>query len=502
MGDGDDAARSILARSVPAEGRSRAWVDGRMAPLGALAEAGGRAGRAPRPARAPAPWSTPAAQRDVLDAFAGIDLEPGAGRRAASCARSTRRWRRSGGDAQQRAREADLLRYQVEEIDAAHLEDPDEDAALRLEEDRLADAAAHREAALRRRSSWSTRPATGGAARPARAAAGGALAGREALRAATDARLAAAAVELSDLARTLRDVVETWEDDPERLATSRRAGGCWPSCGASTARTWRAVLAFAAEARGPAGRARGRRGRGGPAAGRARPAAAPSWPRPRRRCARSGRRAAGAFGERSSERLGALAMAEARLEVPVAAEGPGEAVELPLGANPGEAGAAPGPGGLGRRAGPGHAGPPPGRLGGPPDDGLRRGRRRGGRRGRAGGGRGAARGRPATTRCSWSPTWPRWPSQADAQISVRKRRRRGRTVTTATALEGEDRVVELSRMLSGHPDSDAGPAPRPRSCSGADAHGPAVHHAVAPPSIIVVGCTDHVDVMLGVPKAA
>ena len=46
-------------------------------------------------------------------------------------------------------------------------------------------------------------------------------------------------------------------------------------------------------------------------------------------------------------------------------------------------------------------------------------------------------------------------SRADAQISVVKREARGRTVTTATAVEGEDRVTELSRMLSGHPGSEA-----------------------------------------------
>ena len=46
-------------------------------------------------------------------------------------------------------------------------------------------------------------------------------------------------------------------------------------------------------------------------------------------------------------------------------------------------------------------------------------------------------------------------SRADAQISVVKRASRGRTVTTATTVRGEDRVTELSRMLSGHPDSDA-----------------------------------------------
>ena len=52
-----------------------------------------------------------------------------------------------GGDAQQRAREADVLRYQVNEIAAAHVGDPDEEDVLRQEEVRLADASAHREAA-------------------------------------------------------------------------------------------------------------------------------------------------------------------------------------------------------------------------------------------------------------------------------------------------------------------------------------------------------------------
>src|SRR6185437_584117 len=43
---------------------------------------------------------------------------------------------------------------------------------------------------------------------------------------------------------------------------------------------------------------------------------------------------------------------------------------------------------------------------------------------------------------------------ADRQVAVRKATRGGRTVTTATVLDHDDRVVELSRMLSGHPDSD------------------------------------------------
>jgi len=46
-------------------------------------------------------------------------------------------------------------------------------------------------------------------------------------------------------------------------------------------------------------------------------------------------------------------------------------------------------------------------------------------------------------------------SRADVQIRVEKREAGGRTVTTAGPVAGEDRVTELSRMLSGHPGSDA-----------------------------------------------
>ena len=42
---------------------------------------------------------------------------------------------------------------------------------------------------------------------------------------------------------------------------------------------------------------------------------------------------------------------------------------------------------------------------------------------------------------------------ADQQIAVKKRERQGRTFTEAVALSDEARVVEISRMLSGHPNS-------------------------------------------------
>jgi DNA repair protein RecN (Recombination protein N) len=46
-------------------------------------------------------------------------------------------------------------------------------------------------------------------------------------------------------------------------------------------------------------------------------------------------------------------------------------------------------------------------------------------------------------------------AQAHHQIEVRKAEQSGRTRSEVTVLSGEGRVVELSRMLSGHPDSDA-----------------------------------------------
>ena len=42
---------------------------------------------------------------------------------------------------------------------------------------------------------------------------------------------------------------------------------------------------------------------------------------------------------------------------------------------------------------------------------------------------------------------------ADAQVAVHKQERDGRTLTSASQLDDEGRVVEIARMLSGSPDS-------------------------------------------------
>jgi DNA repair protein RecN (Recombination protein N) len=67
---------------------------------------------------------------------------------------------------------------------------------------------------------------------------------------------------------------------------------------------------------------------------------------------------------------------------------------------------------------------------------------------------------------------------AHQQVLVSKSESEGRTVARARAVKGEDRVVELSRMLSGHPDSTAARrhakellAMGARSVTGSDASG-------------------------------
>jgi DNA repair protein RecN (Recombination protein N) len=448
VGEGDAAQEVILTRSVPAEGRSRAWVDGRMAPLAALGEAAAELveihGQHEHRALV-----APAAQRNVLDAFAGTDL---------SRVRAIRSQLHAldealaglGGDAQQRAREADVLRYQVEEIAHAHLDDPDEEDSLVLEEDRLADAGAYREAALE--ALELVDPAGDGGAVDLLGRAAGALTGRAAFESA-QTRLAAAAVELSDLARTLRDEVEGWDDDPQRLADVQERRRLLAQLRRKYGDDLRAVMTYGSEgavrlaalenAEGEAARLQAERDLRLAELADAEKAV---------RTVRT--RAAGSFAEQVGERLGGLAMAGARLEVRVAADGAGEPVELALGANIGEA-VQP----LARAASGGElaramlairlVG-----LGGPQtmvfdevDAGV-------------GGAAALALGEAlhevgGDRQVLVVTHLAQVASQADAQISVVKGQSRGRTVTRATTVQDEDRVTELSRMLSGHPDSDA-----------------------------------------------
>jgi DNA repair protein RecN (Recombination protein N) len=139
-----DGSERILGRVIPADGRSRAYVDGRPATVASLAEIAGPMvdlhGQ-----HAHQSLLSVATQRAALDEFGEVDLEPLRSARAhlteidASLATL-------GGDERLRAREIDLLRFQVDELDRAAIDDPDEDRALDAEESVLADAAAHQAA--------------------------------------------------------------------------------------------------------------------------------------------------------------------------------------------------------------------------------------------------------------------------------------------------------------------------------------------------------------------
>ncbi len=206
--DGDDEV--LVRRVVPAEGRSRAYVDGQLATATELAGMGRRLvdlhGQHAHQALLAGP-----AQRAALDRFGGIDLAPLEAAVAALSAIDDE-LAALGGDERARAREIDLLRYQVSELDAAAVDDPGEDDRLEAEQALLADAEAHREAAVAALALVDG----DGPASEALSAALSHLVDRAPFEEAAG-RLEGAAAELSDLAGLLRSVAEGVEEDPARL---------------------------------------------------------------------------------------------------------------------------------------------------------------------------------------------------------------------------------------------------------------------------------------------
>jgi DNA repair protein RecN (Recombination protein N) len=335
-----DDEEVILARAVAVKGRSRAWIDGRMAPVSALAEVGARLvdlhGQ-----HAHQSLLDPAVQRASLDAFGAIDLGPLTDARAAVRGLANA-LDALGGDERARAREIDLLRHQLTEIDNAGLTGDDEDAVLAAEEERLAEADAHREAAasaLTALDADDSGPVTtalgAGGALDLIGTAHGALAGRPPL-AALAARMAALQAETSDLATELRQVVDTWEADPERLAEIRSRRNLLHELIRKYGEGIAGVRAYGEEIRQRVHDLESVEQRA--AALQLDIAAAEAHlvtveaavGRARRTCAPTLARAV-------EKRLQTLAMARARLEITVGERDPGEDVAFLLGANPGEA---------------------------------------------------------------------------------------------------------------------------------------------------------------------
>ncbi len=452
---GPGGAEAVLARSVARAGGSRAWIDGRMATVGALAEAaadllelhGQHQHRA---------LVHPAAQRDALDAFGRIDTGALRAARARIAALVAER-AALGGDVQERTREAEVLGFQVEEIDRAGLAGPGEDARLGAEEDRLAEASAHRRAAAEALAAVAGDGDVGGdvggeSALDRLAAASGALAGRAPLEA-LDARVRGAMAELADLAGELRAVVETWEDDPERLDEVRARRRLLAELGRKYGPEVEDVLAFAASARARLDALSDAEGRSAVLEGavaEARTVLAAE----EEAVARARRRAAPVLAAEIEAALRGLALPSATFAVSVAGEGSAEEVTFTLAANPGEP-ALP----LARTASGGELArtmlavrlaltDAPGVLVfDEVDAGV------GGTAAVAVGAALAGLGRTAQVLVVTH--LAQVAAQADHQLEVRKVEAGGRTRSEVTPLDEEGRVVELARMLSGRPDSDS-----------------------------------------------
>lgn len=211
----DTNGEVVLSRVIPLDGRSRAYVNGRLATVGNLAEHGvalvdlhGQ--------HAHQSLLGQSAQRVALDTFSGVDLTELRVARA-RLTEIDANLAAIGGDERARAREIDLLTFQVEEIGAANLGDANEDALLEREEDLLADAVAHREAL------WQAVAAIteDGGAGDGLAQAISALGHRDALEELAS-RLRLLQQEITDISGDLRSKAEATEENPARLDEIRK----------------------------------------------------------------------------------------------------------------------------------------------------------------------------------------------------------------------------------------------------------------------------------------
>jgi DNA repair protein RecN (Recombination protein N) len=201
----------VLQRAVPRAGRSRAYVNGRLATAAGLAEAAsglvevhGQHGHTA--------LASSRAQRAALDRFGLVDAEPLAAARRTVREIEARR-DSLGGDERERLRQIELYRFQADEIAHAAIEDADEDERLKATEQLLASATADQQAAAEVAETLAAQ----GAVAEGLDGALTRLRGRPALAGLAE-QLADLSALISDAATEARSLAETLEADPERLA--------------------------------------------------------------------------------------------------------------------------------------------------------------------------------------------------------------------------------------------------------------------------------------------
>jgi DNA repair protein RecN (Recombination protein N) len=443
-------SETVLARAVPRNGRSRAYIDGRLATAAELAELG-RALVDLHGQHAHQSLLSPRTQRAALDDFAGVDLAPMEAARD-RVKELDNALAGLGGDARGRAREMDLLRFQLGELAAAGIDDPDEERALEAQEDILADATAHRQAA---ESAYEAVGGEGGAV-DAVGRAMEALAGRRPF-ADVEGRLRSLQAELAEAASDLRQAGDAIVEEPERLDEVRSRRRLLRDLCRKYGEQLSEVMAFESEARTRLAELESHGVRVETLEGE-RQVAMDAFDAAGAEVARARRKAAPELAARVQEHLRTLAMPGARLEVTVEGPGPADDVEFLLSAN---RGAAPLPlakvasGGELARAmlaarlvlsGAGDNTAPPTLIFDEVDAGV-------------GGEAALAVGRALADLAGEHQVLvvthlPQVAAFADHQVVVTKHDHGSQTVASAHPVTGPDRVVELSRMLSGQPSSD------------------------------------------------
>ena len=201
----------VLQRVIPRDGRSRAYVNGRLATASTLSEHGtqlvelhGQHGQTALTALS--------AQRAALDLYGDVDLAPLVEARLHE-RDLLEHLAGLGGDERARLREVQLARFQVEEIDEARIESAEEDVRLQEQELLLAGATAHRDHV-----ELAVQLLGGdGPADEAISQVLAAIEGAPALKNLTE-RVRDLSAELGDVATEARALADNLEADPELLA--------------------------------------------------------------------------------------------------------------------------------------------------------------------------------------------------------------------------------------------------------------------------------------------
>jgi DNA repair protein RecN (Recombination protein N) len=238
--DGD--VETILCRVLHREGRSRAYINDRMATVATLAEVGQSLvdihGQ-----HAHQRLMSASVQRDSLDAFGKVDTSALREAREA-VTQIDANLAALGGDEKSRVREIDLLSFQCEEIENAGLSRPDEDQTLSREEDELGDVVRHQEALQKVSALLSddgnTVDLLGQVSRS--------LSPISSMREVRE-RVENLLAELNDISHTVRGAAENSEENPERLEEIRLRRQALRDLVRKYGDTIADVMAFGAEAR-------------------------------------------------------------------------------------------------------------------------------------------------------------------------------------------------------------------------------------------------------------